>query len=223
VSGGPRDRDAELQKAVRKELEWDPQVDAAHIGVSAEDGVVTLTGHVASYAERIAALHAAERVHGVRVVADDIIVRPAFTASIDDTDLAEEIMRRFRWNIIIPEDVTVEVREGTVTLRGEVRWPFQRKAAERAVRDVRGVREVDNLITIKPREKPKAEEVERRIADGIARMADLEARRIWVETTDGAVHLHGTVHSLHEKRLAEEAALSAAGVMKIENDLVVVP
>ena len=82
---------------------------------------------------------------------------------------------------------------------------------------------VDNQITIKPREKPKAEEVERRIADRIKRMADLEARRIWVTTTDGVVHLHGTVHSLHEKRLAEEAALAVPGVTKIENDLTVVP
>jgi osmotically-inducible protein OsmY len=217
------DRDTELQKAVRKELEWDPRVDAGHIGVSVEDGAVMLTGHVDSYAERIAAVRAAERVYGVRVVADEIIVEPPFSDPIDDTELAEEIVRRFRWNLLIPDEVTVEVRNGIVTLRGEVRWSFQRKAAERAVRDVRGVRDVDNQITIKPREKPKAEEVERRIADRIKRMADLEARRIWVTTTDGVVHLHGTVHSLHEKRLAEEAALDVPGVTKIENDLTVVP
>jgi osmotically-inducible protein OsmY len=217
------DRDAELQKSVRQELEWDPRVDAGHIGVSVEDGVVTLTGHVESYTERIAAVRAAERVHGVRAVADEIVVEPAFSAPVDDTDLAEEIVRRFRWNVLIPEEVKVEVRDGIVTLWGEVRWSFQRKAAERAVRDVRGVRDVDNQITVKSREKPKPEEIERRIADTIERMADLEARRIAITTTDGAVRLRGTVHSLYEKRLAEEAALATPGVTKIENDLVVVP
>jgi osmotically-inducible protein OsmY len=217
------DRDTELQKAVREELESDPRVEAGHIGVSVDDGAVTLAGHVGSWAERIAAVHAAERVHGVRVVADKIVVEPAFSDPIDDTDLADEIVRRLRWSILVPDDVTAEVRDGVVTLRGQVRWSFQRKAAERAVRDVRGVRDVDNQIAIKPRDKPKAEEIERRIAERIERMADLEARRIRVTTTDGAVHLHGTVHSLHEKRLAEEAALATAGVTKIENKLVVVP
>jgi osmotically-inducible protein OsmY len=150
------DGDTELQKAVREELERDPQVDAGHIGVIVEDGAVTLTGHVGSNAERIAAVHAAERVSGVRVVADEIIVEQAFSDPVDDTDLAEEIVRRFRSNIVIPEEVTVEVRDGIVTLRCQVRWSFQRRAAERAVRDVTGVRDVDNQITVKPRQKPRS-------------------------------------------------------------------
>ena len=184
----------------------DLQVDAGHIGVSAEAGDVTLTGHVASYAERIAAVRAAERVYGVRVVADEIIVRPAFAAPVDDADISEEIVRQFRWNILIPEEVTVEVRDGTSPCG--VRSGGRSSARPPNVRQGRkGCRDVDNLTTIKPRDKPKqrrsnGESPTGSSDGGPSRHAASGRDHGW------SVHLHGTVHSLHEKTTCEEAALS---------------
>ncbi|MGZ4316619.1 MAG: BON domain-containing protein [Gaiellaceae bacterium] len=217
------DTDKRLQEAVMRELEWDPKVDSAHIGVSAKDGAVTLTGHVTTYSEKMAAVRAAERVYGVKAVADELEVKLSSLTKRDDTDIAEEIARELRWNTTIPDAVDAEVRDGWVTLRGEVEWTYQKNAAERAVRDVAGIRGVSNLITIKPRVKPKPSEVEQRVAEAIQRQASLDARRIWASTSNGTVHLYGNVHSFWEKRLAEEAASSAPGVSKVEDHIVVTP
>jgi osmotically-inducible protein OsmY len=217
------DKDKSLQEAVMKELEWDPKVDAAHIGVSAKDGAVTLSGHVPSYSEKFAAVRAAERVFGVKAVADEIEVRLPGSSVRDDSDLAEQIARVLSWNTYVPETVEAEVRDGWVTLRGEVEWSFQRDAAKRAVRDLTGVKGVSNLITMKPRVKPTPAEVEERVAEAIERQASLHPRRIWATTSNGTVHLHGTVHSVWEKRVAEEAAASAAGVAKVEDHIAVTP
>jgi osmotically-inducible protein OsmY len=217
------DTDKRLQEAVMRELEWDPKVDSAHIGVSAKDGAVTLTGHVTTYSEKMAAVRAAERVYGVKAVADELEVKLSSLTKRDDTDIAEEIARELRWNTTIPDAVDAEVRDGWVTLRGEVEWTYQKNAAERAVRDVTGIRGVSNLITIKPRVKPKPSEVEQRVAEAIQRQASLDARRIWASTSNGTVHLYGNVHSFWEKRLAEEAASSAPGVSKVEDHIVVTP
>jgi osmotically-inducible protein OsmY len=213
--------DKALQEAVRRELEWDPKVNAAHIGVIAKDGAVTLTGHVDSYTEKLAAVRAAERVYGVKAVADEIEVRLPGSNVRDDEDLAEAIAEAFRWNEFVPDTVTAEVKNGIVTLRGTAEWEYQRSAAERAVRDLTGVRGVTNLITVEPKVKPS--EIEQRILEAIQRSAALDARQIWVTTTNGNVRLHGHVHSLWEKKIAEEAAASAPGVQKVENDIVVTP
>jgi osmotically-inducible protein OsmY len=215
--------DKSLQAAVLRELEWDPKIDAAHIGVSAKNGAITLTGHVSSYSEKLAAVRAAERVYGVKAVADEIQVKLPGTSIRDDTELAEEIARELRWNSLVPDTVKAEVRKGFVTLRGEVKWSFERDAAERTVRDITGVTGVSNLITIKPSVKPKPSEIEQRVADAIKRMADLDARSVWATTTNGTVHLHGTVHSFYEKQLAENAAKAAPGVMNVDNEIAVVP
>jgi osmotically-inducible protein OsmY len=217
------DQDKSLQEAVMKELEWDPKVDAAHIGVSVKDGAVTLSGHVSSYSEKFAAVRAAERVFGVKAVADEIEVRLPGSSIRDDSDLAEQIARVLRWNTNVPDTVEAEVRDGWVTLRGEVEWSYQRDAAKRAVRDLTGVKGVTNLITVKPHVKPTPAEVERRIAEAIERQASLDARSIWATTSNGTVHLHGTVHSVWERRVAEQAAASAAGVEKVEDHIVVTP
>jgi osmotically-inducible protein OsmY len=215
--------DQDLQREVMKELEWDPQVNAAHIGVAVKDGAVTLTGHVSTYSEKLAAVQAAERVYGVKAVADEIEVRLPGTGIRDDSDIAEAIAGVLRWNNLVSDTVEAEVRHGFVTLKGEVDWSYQREAAEKAVRDVKGVKGVSNLIAVKPRKAPKPEDIEQRIADAIRRTADLDARRVWVTTSNGTVHLHGTVHSLYEKRIAEQAAAAAPGVEEVDNEIIVVP
>jgi osmotically-inducible protein OsmY len=215
--------DKELQQAVMRELEWDPKVNESHIGVAVNGGAVTLAGHVPSYSMKLAAIRAAERVFGVKAVADEIEVKLPGNYTRDDTDIAEEIARELNWNTVVPPTVDVEVRSGFVTLRGTVQWSFERAEAERAVRNITGVRGVTNLITVKSTAKPKPTDIEQRVTDAIKRMADLDARSIWVTTSNGTVHLHGHVHSLYEKRVAENAAAAAPGVTNIDNEIVVVP
>lgn len=210
--------DKSLQEDVMDELTWDPEVDAAHIGVAARDGAVTLTGHVESYAQKTAAVRAAERVQGVIAVADEIEVRLPSSSVRDDTEIAEAIARGLRWHSTVPRDaVDAEVRNGWVTLRGEVEWSYQRQAAERVARDTLGVKGVTNMIVLKSRPKPS--QIEHRIADAIKRMANLDANQIRVTATNGTVHLHGTVHSWYEKRLAEQEASGAPGVTSVDNQI----
>jgi osmotically-inducible protein OsmY len=215
--------DKSLQEAVMKELEWDPKVDPAHIGVSVKDGAVTLSGHVSSFAEKMAALRAAERVYGVKAVADELEIRLPGSSVRDDTDIAEHIAKALRWNTLVPDSVNAEVRDGHVTLRGEVEWMYQREAAEREVRDVTGVKSVINIISIKPRFKVMPSEIEQRVEEAIKRNADLDASSIWATTSNGVVHLHGHVHSVWEKKIAEEAAASAPGVEEVDNEIMVAP
>lgn len=215
--------DKALQDAVMRELEWDPKVDAAHIGVSVDLGAVTLTGHVSSYAEKLAAVRAAERVHGVTAVADELKVELPGSSVRDDTDIAEEVARELRRNALLPETVDAVVRNGVVTLRGEVEWNFQREEAEHAVRNLVGVVGVLNQIAVRQHATPKAAEIQERIAEAIKRAAALDARQIRVTASNGTVHLHGHVHSLYEKRVAEEAARSAPGVTEVDNEIVVTP
>jgi osmotically-inducible protein OsmY len=219
--GGDEMDDKALQEAVMNELEWDPEIDSAHIGVAARDGAVTLSGHVSSYSEKWAAVKAAERVKGVVAVADELEVRLPTSSVRDDSDIAESIARALRSNASVPDSVDAEVRNGYVTLRGEVDWNYQREAAERVARHTMGVKGVSNLITLKARVKPA--QIEQRIADAIKRMADLDASQITVTADDGTVHLKGRVHSWYEKRLAEQEALSAPGVWKVDNQITVVP
>lgn len=213
--------DKSLQEAVMHELEWDPSIDAAHIGVSARNGAVTLSGHVSSYAEKWAAVRAAERVYGVTAVADELTVKLPEPSKRDDSDIAEQIATTLRWNTMVPDTVRAEVRNGFVTLRGEVEWSYQKHEAERAIRTITGVTGVSNIITVKPRAKPA--DIEKRIQEAITREADLDARSISVITRNGTAELRGTVHSFWEKRLAEKAASSAPGVSKVENKLAVIP
>jgi osmotically-inducible protein OsmY len=213
--------DKALQDAVMTELEWDPELDSAHIGVAASKGAVTLSGHVSSYAEKWAAVRAAERVQGVVAVADEMEVRLPSSSVRDDSDIAESIARALSSHTSVPDSVDAEVRHGFVTLRGEVNWNYQREAAERVVRNTKGVKGVSNLITMKPRVQPA--QIEQRIADAIKRMASLDANQITVTASNGTVHLKGRVHSWYEKRLAEQEAASAPGVSKVDNQITVVP
>ena len=212
--------DKALKEDVMRELDWDPKIDASHIGVTANGGAVTLTGHVRSYTEKMLAVKAAERVNGVKAVADELEVELPSSHVRNDSEIAEMVARTLRWHTLLPDTIEAEVRNGVVTLKGEVEWRYQRQTAERGVRDITGVRSVINLIAVKPR--VKADDVKRRIADTIKRNASLDATAIHVQTTNGTVHLEGTVHSLWEKRMAEQAAASAPGVKEVDNDLTVV-
>ncbi|MGZ4357351.1 MAG: BON domain-containing protein [Gaiellaceae bacterium] len=208
-----------LRDRVVRELKWDPRVDHTKIGVIVADGAVTLTGRVSTYSEKVAAVEAAERVDGVRAVADGLQVVLGSRDVRDDADLAEAIASKLRWNVLVPRTVEAEVRDGFVTLVGQVRWGFQRDAAERAVRDVRGVRGVSNEIAVRPQVRP--DDVVGRIVEAIDRAADLDARAIRVTAADGTVRLDGRVHSLHERKVAEQAAKSAPGVQRVDNRIVV--
>jgi osmotically-inducible protein OsmY len=215
--------DKPLGDAVRSELEWDPKVDQTHIGVAAADGAVTLTGYVTSYAQEHAAVRAAERVHGVRAVADELEVRLPQPFKRNDTEIAEEISRQREWNSLIPQAVSAEVKNGAVTLRGEVEWAFQRDAAEQGIRHLSGVRGVTNSITVKPSGKSESGEIKERVEDAIERQANIDSHAISVTTESGTVRLEGRVRSLAESRAAVKAAEAAPGVTRVENDLEVRP
>jgi VCBS repeat-containing protein len=215
--------DNALGDAVRSELEWDPKVDQTHIGVAAADGAVTLTGYVRSYAQEHAAVRAAERIYGVRAVADELEVRLPQPFKRSDTEIAEEISRQGEWNTLIPKGVNAEVKNGAVTLRGEVEWAYQRDATEHAIRHLTGVRSVTNLITVRPSGKAESSEIKERVEDAIGRQANVDAHSISVTTENAAVRLQGRVRSLAESRAAVKAAEAAPGVTRVENDLIVRP
>jgi osmotically-inducible protein OsmY len=215
--------DRAIEGAVARELEWDPNVGAVHVGVSANDGAVVLTGTVSSYAERLAAAKAAERVYGVRAVADELEVRLGDAVETSDEQITETISRQLEANVVVPGGVKAEVKDGRVTLRGTMEWGFQRDAAERPIEHMRGVYDVSNLIAVKAKGQPQAGDLERLVHEAIERMADLDARSIGVTVRSGTVNLHGHVHSLAERRIAERVAEAAPGVRKVTNDLVVSP
>ena len=164
--------DSELQRDVLDELKWEPSVDAAHIGVSVKDGVVTLSGHVSSYAEKFAAEEAAKRVYGVAAVVNELEVKLPGSSQRTDEDIAAAAVSALKWNLLVPADkIKVTVSKGRVKLEGEVKWQFQKDAAALAVRFLSGVTGVSNLITVKPRVAPT--ELKAKIEDAFKRSAEL--------------------------------------------------
>lgn len=213
--------DTDLQRDVLNELKWDPRVNAAQIGVSVKDGVVTLTGEVSSYPEAYAAVHAAMRVHGVKGVANELRVKLPGSSERSDHDIAADAILELKSNSWVPADqIKVSVSDGWVKLEGEVEWYYQKEAAENSVRFLRGVKGVSNLIRIRPRVSPAG--LQSKIRDAITRSAEMDARRIRVEAQGNKIILRGTVYSLAEKLEAERAAWSAPGVSEVENQIVVV-
>ena len=214
--------DAQIREDVILELRWDPQIsDPEAIGVAVKDGAVTLTGHTSTYAEKLAAARAAERVYGVQAVANDLTVKLSGLPR-DDSDIATAIAHVLENNVQIPEgQVHARVQAGWVTLEGQVEHDFQRREVERMVRHVRGVAGVTNTITISAPVRP--ERVEEAIEDTFKREAEIDARHIRVEVSDHTAKLYGHVHSLKEASAARAAAAAAAGVAMVESHLVVSP
>jgi osmotically-inducible protein OsmY len=215
--------DNSMRDSVVRELEWDPKVDASQIGVAAHDGAVVLSGHVSTLAHRWASVRAAERVYGVRAVADEIGVELQGSDMRDDLDLAESVARQLKCHSEIPESVTAEVQDGHITLRGTVTWSFQRDEAARAVHFMTGVNDITNQIELTPPQAPKVTDLEARVGQAIQRMADLDSRSIRITEIGGRVQLHGHVHSFSEKRAATRSAASAPGVTEVDNEIVVTP
>jgi osmotically-inducible protein OsmY len=214
--------DAQIKDDVIEELRWDPQLtDADALGVAVKDGAVTLSGHVPSYAEKLAAARAAERVYGVKAVANDLKVDlPG--APRDDSGIAQAIAHVLEWNVQVPEGrVHATVEHGWVTLEGEVDHDYQRREVERMVRHVRGVTGVLNNITVRPPASPVR--VQDLIGDMLKRQAEVEARQIRVEVTDHTAKLYGQVHSLKEASAAQAAAAAAPGIASVESHLVITP
>ncbi|MGH7289139.1 MAG: BON domain-containing protein [Myxococcota bacterium] len=213
--------DTQLQRDVLNEIEWEPSVHAAEIGVAVKGGVVTLNGTVGSYAEKLAAEIAAKRVRGVLAVTGEIEVKLPSSLKRTDAEIARAVLDALGWNVELPHDkVKVKVEDGWVTLEGELDWAFQRDAAMRSVRYLTGVRGMTSLVTIKPRVETST--IKRRIADAFRRNAELDAGRIWVDAIGGRVALYGRVHSWQEHEQATQVAWSAPGVV-VQNNLTVEP
>ena len=211
----------QLRQDVLDELEFEPSVDAAHIGVAVEKDVVTLSGHVASYAEKVAAVTATRRIRGVRAIADEIEVRYPYDKKMPDDEIAKRAIDILEWDTVVPSAaVQVIVRGGWVTLTGTVDWQYQKKAAEECVRKLSGIQGVVNNIEIRPH--VKTQDVEQKIKDALKRHAEVEAKGIRVIVRDNdKVVLEGTVGNWFERYAVANAAWSAPGVKYVEDRLAI--
>ena len=211
---------AELQRDVIAELGYEPAIDPAQIGVIAKDGMVTLTGTVPSYAEKLAAAEAAERVQGVRGVVDEMHVAVPCIQHRTDEDLAQAILNTFKWDTGIPDEkIKFKVSHGWITLEGTVHYKQEQKRAEEAIHYLTGLRGITNLIEVKPLDIPL--DIKDKIERALRRSAGVDAQRIAIEVEGNKVILTGTVHSRAERNVVERAARSASGVSEVEDHLTI--
>jgi osmotically-inducible protein OsmY len=214
--------DRDIERDVRDELQWDPDLDATDIAVSVKDGVVTLTGFVKSYTDKYESEAAAKRVAGVAGVANDLEVRMPSVDERPDPEIARDAVSSIKGQLpISSEHIKVVVKNGWVTLEGQVEWQYQKNTAESAVRRIKGVKGVSNLIVLKPRAEPT--EIKSKIMEAFKRNAELDANRIHIEANGSEVILKGTVRSWIEREEAERVAWSAPGVTRVEDRIVVAP
>jgi osmotically-inducible protein OsmY len=212
--------DLELRRTVENELSWEPTVNPAVIGVAAKDGIVTLTGRVASYWQKISAERAAMRVAGARAIVNELDVELPVTSERTDEDIARAAVNTLTWNASLPsERIKVTVSKGWVTLEGSVEWQYQRREAENVTRRLKGVKGVSNIIEVKP--EVSTVQVKSAIEAALKRTAELDARHITVGADGDKVILRGTVRSIAERQGAERAAWSAPGVRCVENHVTI--
>lgn len=211
--------DKELRQNVVDELDFEPSIDSANIGVAAENGVVTLSGHVDSYMQKVDAERAVWRVKGVKAIAQELDVRLPSDKKVNDDEIAKRAIDILAWSTLVPEDsVKVLVRDGWVTLSGRVNWNYQRDAATREVRKLSGVLGVLNHIALAP--AAQKVDIRQRVMDALKRHAEIEANRIGVDVdSDGSVRLSGAVDDWEERRAVERAVWSAPGVRSVEDNI----
>ncbi len=213
--------DKTLRQFIVDELDWEPSVDSAHVGVAVDKGIVTLTGHVPNFAQKGAAESAVRRVKGVRGIAEELRVDFGAPSPYLDDDIAKRALIVLDLNVLVPPgSIQVKVQQGWLTLTGEVRWDYQRTAAVADLRKLRGVAGITNEITIKP--QVHAGDISNRIEDALKRHAHLEAKDVRVQVQDGRVTLEGRVHSWADRQAVETAAWAAPGVRKVEDHLRVI-
>jgi osmotically-inducible protein OsmY len=214
--------DSEIERDVRAELQFDPDLNAEDIAVSVKDGVVTLAGFTRSYTDRLEAEAAAKRVAGVHAVANDIEVRLPAIDQRPDPDIARDAVAALKSQLPISyEKIKVIVKDGWITLEGTAEWQYQKTTAENAVRKIRGVKGVTNVIQLRPAVQPS--DIQRKIQEAFKRSAELDANRITVEAKGSEVILKGNVRSWMEREEAERVAWSAPGVTHVEDRIVVSP
>ena len=211
--------DLELKRIVESELGWEPSLKAPEaIGVGVKDGVVTLSGYVESYPEKLAAERAAARVSGVKAIVNKLEVRLPFSSERTDEDIARAAVNALEWTSSIPkEKIKITVDKGWITLKGAVDWLYQRTAVEDAVKSLTGVKGVLNLIEVRP--AVRRDVVKNAIEDALKRLAELDAQRIQVDTVGSKVILRGTVRSWLERKEAERVAWQAPGVTEVDNQI----
>lgn len=210
--------DAQLKKDVVEELEWDPSINATHVGVAVKDGVVTLTGHLNTFAEKYAIERAVQRVGSVKGIAVELDVKLDPSHKRSDSEIASAAETSLRWHALVPSDrIQLKVEKGWVTLTGEVDWDYQRREAAKAVRPLTGVVGVSNAITLRAVAAPA--DVTKRIREALVRHAEEEAKLLEVTVKADTVTLHGTVDSWSERSAASSAAWSAPGVAKVVNEI----
>ncbi len=209
-----------LRQDIIYELDWDPSIESADIGVAVNAGVATLTGHVPNYYQKQAAERALRRVVGIKAVAEEIKVRYPGAVTHTDGDIAHQALSVLKWDVLLAKDaIQLKVESGWVTLSGEVAWEYQRRAAGDDVRKLFGVVGVSNQITIKPHVSPI--DVSQRIQNALKRGAEMEAKAVRVSCEGGKVRLEGTVHSLRERDAVERAAWAAPGVRSVEDHVLI--
>lgn len=212
--------DLELRRAILDELEFQPYIDAAAIGVAIVNGVVSLTGHVKTYAEKEAVERVVKRVKGVQAVAEELQVRVPGELEVGDEVIASRCLEVMRWNTdTVADRMLIEVQQGWVTLEGEVDWQYQKEAAQDAVRRLSGVVGINNRLIVRP--KVGVEDIKARIETALARNSELDANKIRVTVDDKTVRLEGHVRHWRERKACEHTAWAVPGVSHVDNHILI--